>query len=34
MSDVSTFNNSTYKPQTETDPAMKKKYEQFLKTKN
>lgn len=34
MSDVSTFNNSTYKPQSEADPAMKKKYEQFLKTKN
>lgn len=33
-SDVATFNNSTYKPQTEKDPEMKRKYQQFLETKN
>jgi phosphopantetheinyl transferase (holo-ACP synthase) len=33
-SDVAVFNNTTYKPQLEKDPAMRKKYQQFLDQKN
>jgi len=34
LSDISTFNNSTYKPQSEKNKAKKAKYQQFLQIKN
>ncbi len=33
-SDIAVFNNTTYKPQSEKDPVMKQKFQQFLDNKN